>query len=206
MSAIHSFFHCLEVEETSINAASLFVKIAFRVGKIIIGEKHLCPLEFCCLPYLICVEPCTSCVCVVSFDMASLQSQRKEVKGLGWLVGPCRKISRSKSVLSDGCRLEGRTDSLHFPGGHSRKTGLRGSCTFSLTRSWSALWAVFVFRITGSITQPAAVLQCEPKIEHYKNWHCTHSSDTFAVWKGIDQLDCENFTDSQDLNRCWYAF
>lgn len=169
MSAIHSFFHCLEVEETSINAASLFVKIAFRVGKIIIGEKHLCPLEFCCLPYLICVEPCTSCVCVVSFDMASLQSQRKEVRGLGWLVGPCRKISRSKSVLSDGCRLEGRTDSLHFPGGHSRKTGLRGSCTFSLTCSWSALWAVFVFRITGSITQPAAVLQCEPKIEHYKN-------------------------------------
>lgn len=84
MSAIYSFFHCLEVEKTSINAALLFVKIAFRVGKIIIGEKHLCLLEFCCLPYLICVESC--CVCYIFWHgVSSKPEEGSQVFGVaGW--------------------------------------------------------------------------------------------------------------------------
>lgn len=111
MSAIHSFFHCLEVEETSINAASLFVKIAFRVGEIIIGEKHLCPPEFCCLPYLICVEPCTSCVCVLYLLTWPLFKARGRKSGVwgGWLVPAGRSADQSPSCPMAAGWRGGRT-------------------------------------------------------------------------------------------------
>lgn len=98
-----------------------------------------------------------ACLCCLSYlDTASLQSQRKEVRCSGCLY---REIGRSKSVLSSGCRQEGRMEGLLLWGGNSWKSGL---CilTYSMC-CWSALQVRFVLRITVSIILPAAVQQFE---------------------------------------------
>ncbi|KAI3353727.1 hypothetical protein L3Q82_004840 [Scortum barcoo] len=99
---------------------------------------------------------------VVCLDMASLQTQRKEgsqVFGADQQIkaGPVRRLQAGEE---DGCLCPGVCSHQEDSAGTTR---LRGSCTVSLTCSWSAPWAAFVFGIAGSITQPAAALQGRKK-------------------------------------------
>lgn len=112
--------------------------------------------------YKLCVCVC----CLWSFLTWHPFKARGRTSGVwcGWAVPAGKSADQSLPCPVAAGRWGGRTlvsYCLVSLGRRSRTTWFRGSCTLSLTCSWSALWAVFVFRFTGLITQPAAVAQWE---------------------------------------------
>ena len=175
----------------SIHSASLFEKDCLGHFCDCRWETHFLLLHVCFAVYLYLISPSPSghtllwspaqavcvcvcvCVCVVcaSFDMASLQSQRKEVGcwEAGWRLRGDQQIkARPVRWMQAGGGRTLVSRCLLPPGGRSRTTRLRGRRTFSVTCSWSALLAVFCTRDRGSITRRAAVFKmCAERV---KSW------------------------------------
>ena len=192
--AVCSLFRFPKVEKNQFILLHCLRKIV-SVISVTVGEKHISfcymsVLQFTCiwshlLPpdtrccgvlHTLCVCVCV-CVCVLFVPLSTwrLFKARGRKSGVGRLVGACGEISRSKLVLSGGCRRG--EDGHSCPGVFSHqedaagRPGSEGDAHSQLHAAGRHCWRSFVL---GIVVRSRGVLLCLKCVQNVSNReHCS---------------------------------
>ena len=179
----------------SIHSASLFEKDCLGHFCDCRWETHFLLLHVCFAVYLYLISPSPSghtllwspahavcvcvcvCVCVLFVPLSTwrLFKARGRKSGVGRLVGACGEISRSKLVLSGGCRRG--EDGHSCPGVFSHqedaagRPGSEGDAHSQLHAAGRHCWRSFVL---GIVVRSRGVLLCLKCVQNVSNReHCS---------------------------------